>query len=82
MTPSGYIDRMFVAKSQQGSGAARLLWKKLEAKARILGIEELTAELSIMAKPLAERQGFRVIRKQEKLHNGSVFINYVMSKKL
>jgi len=68
MTHSGYIDRMFVDKNHQGRGIALALFNKLEQEARKLGLQELTTEASIMAKPLAQRQGFEVIKEQRKIH--------------
>jgi putative acetyltransferase len=82
MSPSGYIDRLYVHPQHQGQGVARKIFKKLEEEARALGLTELTTEASIMAKPLAERQGFEVITEQCKIHRGVAFINYIMCKKL
>jgi putative acetyltransferase len=82
MTQTGYIDRLYVHKNYQGRGAALAIFRKLEEEARRLGIAELTTEASIMAKPLAERQGFEVIQEQCKIHKGVEFINYFMRKKL
>ena len=82
MTEKGYIDRMFVHKHFQGKGIARALFKRLEEDARLLELEELTTEASIMAKSLAELQGFKIVEKQHKIHRGIEFINYKMAKKL
>src|SRR5690348_16659881 len=82
MSPSGYVDHLFVHPRYQGQGVALRIFKKLEEEARALGIAELTTEASIMAKPLAERQGFEVITEQRKIHRGVEFINYIMRKKL
>jgi putative acetyltransferase len=82
MTREGYIDRLFVHKNHQGRGAALRIFRKLEEDARRLGLKELTGEASVMLKPLAEKHGFEVIEKQNKVHRGVEFINYKMRKKL
>lgn len=82
MTHSGYIDRLYVHKNYQGRGVALVIFRKLEEDARKMGLTELTTEASIMAKPLAERQGFEVVREQRKVHRGKEFVNYLMRKKL
>lgn len=82
MSHQGYIDHLFVHKKYQGSGAALKIFRKLEEEAKQLGLTELTTEASIMAMPLAERQGFEVLEKQTKVHRGLEFVNYIMRKKL
>jgi len=82
MTHDGYVDRLFVHKNHQGRGAALRIFRKLEEDARALGLQELTGEASIMLKPIAEKYGFEVIEKQQKIHRGVEFTNYKMRKKL
>lgn len=82
MSHTGYIDRLYVHKNYQGKGVALALFKKLEEEARKLGIVELTTEASVMAKSIAERQGFEVVQKQNKVLRGQEFITYLMRKKL
>ena len=82
MTYEGYIDRLFVHKNHQGKGAALRIYRQFEKDAKRLRLKELTGEASIMLKPLAERQGFEVVKKQQKVHKGVEFINYKMRKKL
>lgn len=82
MTHHGYIDRLFVHKKYQGTGAAQKIFRKLEEAARQLNLQELTTEASIVAMPVAKRLGFEILEKQIKIHNGIEFINYRMRKKL
>lgn len=82
MTPTGHLHHMFVHQHRQGRGVARLLFKKLEEEAKKLGLTEITTEASIIAMPLAKRQGFEVMKEQRKVHRGIEFINYVMHKRL
>ena len=82
MTHTGYIDRLYVLPKYQGKGVALAILKRLEEEARMLGLQELTTEASIMAMPLAKRQGYEVVAEQHKMHRGKVLINYKMRKKL
>lgn len=82
LAQDGYLDRLFVHKNFQGQGVAWTLFKLLEKEARVKNITTLTTEASITAKTFFEKQGFIVVREQQKLHNGSMFINYLMQKAL
>jgi putative acetyltransferase len=82
MTTTGYIDHLYILKNYQGRGIARALLKKLEEEAHRLGLKELTLESSIMAMPLAKRQGYEVINEQRKMLRGKEFITYKMRKTL
>lgn len=82
ITQDGYLDRLFVHKDFQGQGIATRIVDTLENEARANGILLLRTEASIMAKPFFEKRGFVVVKEQQKLHRGCVFINYVMEKKL
>ncbi len=82
MSHTGYIDRLYVHKNYQGKGVALALFKQLEEEARKLGIAELTTEASVMAKPIAKRQGFEIVQKNNKVLRGQEFITYLMRKKL
>jgi len=82
ITAKGYLDHLYVHKDFQGQGVASAILAQLEEEARNLGLKELDTQASITAKPFFERRGFTVMRKQEKLHNGVKFFNYVMHKTL
>lgn len=82
MTLRGDIDHLYVHQKFQGRGVALALFRKLEEEARALGLSELTTDASIIVKPLAQRQGFEVVKEHRKLHRGVEFTNYIMRKKL
>jgi putative acetyltransferase len=82
MTNTGYIDHIYTHKDYQGRGIALALLNKLEDDARALGIHELTTEASIIAKPLAQRRGYKVIKEQRVVRHGIEIVNYLMSKTL
>ncbi|MBS0629261.1 MAG: GNAT family N-acetyltransferase [Verrucomicrobia bacterium] len=82
MTQTGYIDRLFVDKKYQGSGVARKIFQKLEEEARRLGLTELTIDASLIAMPVAKRQGFEVVKEDRKIYRGAEFHNFIMRKVL
>lgn len=78
----GCIDCFYCHKDFQGQGIGKLLFQTLEDKAKKLGLKELTAEVSITAKPFFTKMGFSVQKKQTVLTRGETFINYKMQKVL
>ncbi len=82
MTHQGYVDRLFVHKNYQGSGAAVRIFRKLEDEARKLHLSEMTGEASVILMPIAQRYGFEVVDKQLKTVRGVQLTNYKMRKKL
>lgn len=82
MTLEGYLDRLFVHKEYQRQGIAKALVDTLEAEARRLGLNEISTEASITAKPFFEQSGFEVVRQQVVERRGVKLENYVMLKSL
>ena len=83
MTTEGYLDRLFVHKDYQGRYISMMLLNQLKSIALKNGIKKITAEVSITAKPLAERLGMHVIKKQSKHQSGGVTLtNFLMEKRL
>ena len=80
--PNGHIDHLFVHAGKQRSGIAAMLYLELENRARKMGLKKLFAEVSITAKPAAERGGFVVEKEQQVELRGQKLTNYVMSKEL
>jgi quinol monooxygenase YgiN/ribosomal protein S18 acetylase RimI-like enzyme len=78
----GYIDMIFVAPRYLRQGVARQLITHVEAHARIERLTELTADVSITARPFFERYGFTVEAKQHPVKVGVQLTNYKMKKKL
>ena len=78
----GLIDHLFVHKDWQGRGVARALMDEVIRRAKILGLEQLHAFVSITARPLFERYGFVVERKNHVDMNGTVLTNLVMQRSL
>ena len=82
MTKAGYLDRFYTHKDHQRQGVATLIYLQLEQDARELGLTELTSDVSITAKPVAERAGFKVVKAQDQIRRGVVLRNYLMKKEL
>ncbi len=80
LTDSGSVHMLYVHKDRQRMKVGRSLLQKLETEASRLNITHLTTEASITARPFFLRHGFHVVKKQQKQHNGLVFINYIMEK--
>lgn len=82
LTREGYLNTLYVHKDFQGKGIGSRIVKILEKEAKALSLNEITTEASITAKPFFEKRGYECLRSQNKVHNGMVFLNYVMRKKL
>lgn len=54
MTREGHLDRLFVSADHQGRGIARLLVETLFRDALAYGIDEITTDASITAKPSSQ----------------------------
>ncbi|MDY7529240.1 MULTISPECIES: GNAT family N-acetyltransferase [unclassified Cryobacterium] len=78
----GYIDMMFVAPRYLGRGVARQLIGHAEARASQEHLTELTADVSITARPVFERSGFTVEAEQHSMTAGVQLTNFKMKKKL
>ncbi|AMA73914.1 MULTISPECIES: GNAT family N-acetyltransferase [Aneurinibacillus] len=79
---NGYINCLYAHKDFQRKGVGSGLLAQLETEARALGLTEVFAEASITARPFFLAQGYQCVQSQNKEHNGSVFLNYVMKKRL
>jgi len=80
ITDAGCIDHLYVHKDYQYQGIATALLQKLEACARIMGIKQVTANVSVTAKLFFQHQGYQVVEKQAVLRQGITFVNYKMCK--
>ena len=60
----GYLNSLFVHKNYQNRGIATLLLTHIEEYAKENCITEITADVSITAKPFFERKGYRALYRQ------------------
>lgn len=76
--PDGYIDMMFVAPQFLRRGVAWRLVTHGEALAREMKACELSADVSVTARPFFERQGFAVEAEQHTVKRGISLTNFRM----
>jgi putative acetyltransferase len=81
ITDSGYLHRFYIHKDYQRQGIGSLLLEAIESKSRAHGINEITTEASITAKPFFLANGWIVKEQQTKVLRGQTFINFRMLKK-
>lgn len=73
---------MFVHKDWQGKGVATQLLSAVEFMAQQYGVTEITAEVSLTARPFFEKKGYEVISIQKQQANRLKLTNSVMKKLL
>lgn len=78
----GYIDMMFVAPRFARRGVASELMAFLELQARGSSARQLSANVSITARPFFEAHGFLVAAEQHPMTGGVVMTNFHMVKEL
>ena len=82
VNPAGYIDMLFVAPRHQRHGVARQLIAYVEAQARGAQLADLSADVSITARPFFARYGFTVEAEQHPVKSGVQLTNYKMKMNL
>ncbi|HIU54632.1 MAG TPA: GNAT family N-acetyltransferase [Candidatus Gallibacteroides avistercoris] len=82
MNASGYLHSMFVHKEWQKKGIASALLMQVERYAKEYGVSEISAEVSITARPFFEKRGYRVIKVQKQRANKLHLTNYWMKKQI
>lgn len=78
----GCIDLAFVRAAHAGQGIGGALLEALTGIARAGGASELTADVSLAARPFFERHGFSVVREQTVVRRGVALRNIAMRKPL
>jgi putative acetyltransferase len=78
----GHIDHLYVRPTRQGCGVGLALLRELEAYSAAAGVERLSTEASLGARPVFERAGFSVISIQRVEIGDLGFQNYRMEKLL
>jgi putative acetyltransferase len=82
VSAGGYIDMMFVSPHFARRGVATALISLLESRARTSGARQLSADVSITARPFFESQGFAVEAVQHPITAGVQMTNFRMTKAL
>lgn len=80
--PSGYIDHFFVSGVYPRQGIGTLLMNRIHDEAKLLGIGEITSDVSKTAEPFFLRHGFQVMTRGFPIRRGVVLQNALMRKDL
>ena len=78
----GHLDMLYCRRDAVGSGVGSSLYAAVEERARGLSIGRIFTEASITARPFFERHGFRVLRRNTVLREGTELTNFSMEKAL
>lgn len=75
-----YFDFLYVDYDHQGKGIAKQLYQAIIAEAKSRGAALIQSDVSFMARPFFEAQGFRVIKTNENKLDGETLINFRVEK--
>ena len=79
---TGYFDCLYTHKDYQGRGVATLIADDIEKYFYNQGVQIITTDSSITAKPFFEKRGYIVLQEQSVECRGQLFTNLKMQKKL
>jgi putative acetyltransferase len=82
LSPTNYIDLLYVHKNFQRLGIAQILFEEIEKEAIKRNIQTLISDVSKTAKLFFEKMGFELIHEQKVLRKGIELINFKMIKKI
>lgn len=78
----GHLDMLYCRPDAVGRGVGSRLYAAVEERARGLGVGRISTEASITARPFFVRRGFRVLRRNTVLREGTELANFSMEKAL
>lgn len=76
----GYIDHFFVSGIHGRKGIGRSLMKRIHEEAKLLGLTELTSDVSKTAEPFFSIHGFHVVERRFPICRGVTLQNALMRK--
>jgi len=79
---NGYIDHFFCHHQYQGKGVGTALMTHIHTLAKQQDMTQLSADVSITAKPFFEINGFKVVKQQAVPTRGQILVNFKMIKAL
>lgn len=79
---SGYVDLLFTAPPFARRGVATALFGAACADMRRSGVQRLSTEASLAARPFFERQGFAVVGEEDVLRQGVALRRFRMTRDL
>lgn len=78
----GHVDMFYVHHEWQRRGVGQLLYRRIEGIARRRGDTQMTADVSVTARPFFESMGFTVVRQQTVSRGDVTLTNFAMDKRL
>lgn len=82
LRPDGYLDFAYALPRAAGRGVASGVYDALEAWARDEGMEKLTSDISLVARPFFEKREWTVLRQQSHDVRGVTLVNFRLEKVL
>jgi putative acetyltransferase len=79
---TGYFDFLYVHKDHQRRGVATLIADNIEMYIFSKGIQTVTTDASVTAKPLFEKRGYILLKEQRVERRGQILVNFRMQKTL
>lgn len=79
---NGYIDHFFVSGRHPRKGVGALLMERIHQEAKVLGLKEMTSDVSRTAQPFFEHYGFYVVEQRYPALRGITIPNALMRKAL
>lgn len=76
----GYIDHFFVSGTHGRRGIGRSLMERIHEEAKLLGLTELTSDVSKTAEPFFAIHGFHVVERRFPIRRGVTLQNALMRK--
>ena len=80
--PNGYITHFFVSGHHPRRGIGALLMRRLHEEAESLGLDRLSADVSLTAEPFFRHFGFEVVERRLPVRRGVTLDNALMRKPL
>jgi len=77
---TGYLDVIYIHHEYQGQGIASDLLQRMENKAKENGLDMITSDVSIAAKPFFMKRGYVLKKPQLVLCRGVILRNYHVQK--
>ncbi|MGD8911004.1 MAG: GNAT family N-acetyltransferase [Chromatiales bacterium] len=82
LIPDGHISLAYVHIAFQRKGVASKLYTRLEREARAAGVDILRVEASHAARPLFQRMGFDLLKRNRIERNACTLVNWSMQKSI
>ena len=82
VSAAGYVDMMFVSPAHGRQGVGHALMTFLEKHALAAGADQMSADVSLTARPFFEAHGFVVVAEQHPVIDGVQMTNFQMTKPL